>query len=403
MRNIYLFNPENDLAIAHGKKRYDAPKPARRLASDMSLLPVWYAQNDANSLILMQCDIPSDYMKDIFDALKISAKWVSEDDYVYSSDDVFIPWGWSPALEDRLEHLCGGKVSMPDLAAYRKLSGRQFAVAILKQMQAKRALDARVKIPVVASSLEDLSNAVESFHSACLMKSPWSGSGKGLLWVRSGWTDSVAAWCNNVLKRQGEVVCEPRYTKLQDFAMEFRVSGTELTFVGYSYFQTDDAGTYRGNLLASDERIEQLLAEYVSTAVLDEARTALMEILSEHLAPHYEGYFGIDMMICDSPEGVFLHPCVELNLRYNMGVVAHVIFERYVALQAVGRYTIWHGSDSTELRAFVSQMKEEHPLVIKDGKIERGFLPLTYIRDESEFMAYCLIGPICRGTPCGCE
>lgn len=391
MRNIYLFNPENDLAVAHGKKRYDAPKAARRLASDMSLLPLWYADRSANSLILTDSDIPIDYRNDLFEALKINAKWSAFGKYVYSSEDVFCPWGWSPALADRLEHLAGRRLSLPDLSLYRQFSGRQFAVSVLQELQEMKVLDASVQIPVIASSLSSLSQTVSMFGTPCLMKSPWSGSGRGLLWVRDGWTDSVAAWCNNILKRQGEVVCEPCYEKIQDFAMEFKVENSQLKFVGYSYFQTDDMGTYRGNLLASDSHIEKLLSAWIPLDELHTIRKVLMDLLSERLVDQYDGYFGIDMMICKSSDRYFLHPCVELNLRFNMGLVSHALFENYIQSTAVGSYVIMHGRNSEELRTFSAQMGKDHPLVISNAKIEKGFCPLTYIGDDSEFMAYCLI------------
>ena len=391
MRNIYLFNPENDLAIAHGKKRYDAPKAARRLAADMSLLPLWYAREDSGSLVLTPAEIPIDYHKAVLDALSVKMKWLSQDSYRFQLGDVFRPWGWSPALLERLEHLSGGNVTSPDLSVYRRLSGRQFAVFVLEQLRERGALDASVKIPVVAESLQELSSAVASFGSACLLKSPWSGSGKGLLWLRDGWTEKSALWSNHVLKRQGSVVCEPQYAKVQDFAMEFCVERSQLSFVGYSYFQTDESGTYRGNLLASDERIEQKLSAWLPISLLRSACASLLAILSECLAPSYEGYLGIDMMVCESDGRYFLHPCVELNLRYNMGVVSHILFERSVASDSEGEYTILHGRNSDELRLFCKRMQAEHPLLIEQGRVKSGFLPLTYIGEESEFLAYMVV------------
>lgn len=391
MGNIYIFNPENDLAVAHGRRRYDAPKAARRLASDLSLLPLWYAENKPDSMVLTDFPIPSDYGRELFSVLGIEVGWSCSRDYTPSSGDVYHPWGWSWPVADRIERLVGGAFPLPDLQSYRKLSGRQFAVSVLRDLQAMNALDCSVSLPLVGSTLEELSRSVAIWGGPCLMKSPWSGSGRGLLWVNEGWTEAVGAWCANVLKRQGEVICEPRYEKVQDFAMEFRVTGGRLSFVGYSYFQTDDSGTYRGNLLASDSYIEGRLSSWVTLSELSEARSSLMRVLNERLAPHYEGHFGVDMMVCRSKGYYFLHPCVELNLRFNMGLVAHSLFENYIHPDAVGRYAIMHGRGSSELRAFVAQMRAHHPLSVNGGRIERGFLPMTYLCDDAEFLAYCIV------------
>lgn len=41
---LYCFNPEHDLAIANGNENFQAPESALLLASDLSLLPAWYAE-----------------------------------------------------------------------------------------------------------------------------------------------------------------------------------------------------------------------------------------------------------------------------------------------------------------------------------------------------------------------
>ena len=44
MRNeIYLFNPENDMALANFTPYYKAPSEIIRMANDLSVLPAWYA------------------------------------------------------------------------------------------------------------------------------------------------------------------------------------------------------------------------------------------------------------------------------------------------------------------------------------------------------------------------
>lgn len=50
------------------------------------------------------------------------------------------------------------------------------------------------------------------------------------------------------------------------------------------------------------------------------------------------------MMICRFPENEKLffriHPCVEINLRMNMGVVARFLYDRYVRSDSTGRFVI---------------------------------------------------------------
>ena len=52
MKEIYLFNPEHDLALAHGAHNYTAPPFARQLRHDLRLLPAWVAPAGSMTIIL---------------------------------------------------------------------------------------------------------------------------------------------------------------------------------------------------------------------------------------------------------------------------------------------------------------------------------------------------------------
>ena len=41
---LYVFNPDTDMALANNEENYIAPASARRMAQDLALLPIWYAQ-----------------------------------------------------------------------------------------------------------------------------------------------------------------------------------------------------------------------------------------------------------------------------------------------------------------------------------------------------------------------
>ena len=66
-KEIYLFNPENDMALAYFTPYYKAPKEIIRMANDLSVLPSWYAPEGSiikvNSLLQAdlqkrQCPVP---------------------------------------------------------------------------------------------------------------------------------------------------------------------------------------------------------------------------------------------------------------------------------------------------------------------------------------------------------
>ena len=58
--NLYLFNPENDLAIAFGGENYTPPPAAQLIGKELSALPLWYADDDTT--IYIPDKLPSDFL-----------------------------------------------------------------------------------------------------------------------------------------------------------------------------------------------------------------------------------------------------------------------------------------------------------------------------------------------------
>jgi len=87
---------------------------------------------------------------------------------------------------------------------------------------------------------------------------------------------------------------------------------------------------YRGNLLASDGMILSRLSEYVPEALIINVKDALMLFLAEHFSGRYCGYVGVDMFICREHGGFRLAPCVEINVRMTMGLLARRICDLHL-------------------------------------------------------------------------
>ena len=49
---LYVFNPDTDMALANNEENYMAPASACRMAQDLALLPVWYANPAVQYLLL---------------------------------------------------------------------------------------------------------------------------------------------------------------------------------------------------------------------------------------------------------------------------------------------------------------------------------------------------------------
>ena len=102
--------------------------------------------------------------------------------------------------------------------------------------------------------------------------------------------------------------------------MLFECHHEGIDFIGYSLFESKN-GAYSKNILASNEEIEEMIAGYIPHNALTAIREGLISILFDALAGHYEGFLGVDQMICQTGVPIFI-PVSEINLRMTMGLIA---------------------------------------------------------------------------------
>lgn len=392
---LYIFNPEHDLALASGEANYMAPASARRMASELALLPMWYAEE--GSVVLAPSAYNLDYVKKIQELLGLSVDLITEPELAIEPDLDIRPWGWDVALRKRLSVLGVDEVLLPSMGQLndlREYSHRSKAVALLPELQLNEYFCGEsyyLKTP------EEWKRFVEG-RKECLLKAPLSGSGKGLNWCKGIFTSFISGWCTRVAASQGGVIAEPIYNKVEDFAMEFYSDGAgELTFVGYSLFHTGKSGMYEGNRLLSNGAIRKQLAQYVPLEALMDLENCLKYRLSALVGTVYKGYLGVDMMICRFPENekpVFrIHPCVEINLRMNMGVIARFLHDRYVRPGSTGRFVIdYHPSEGEALQEH-ERMSATYPLEIREGRVYAGYLPLVPVHRRSCYRAWIWVTP----------
>lgn len=383
------------MALASGEANYMAPASARRMASELALLPMWYAEE--GSAVLAPSAYNLDYVKKIQELLGLSVDLITDPELAIEQDLDIRPWGWDVALRKRLSVLGVDEVLLPSMGQLndlREYSHRSKAVALLPELQLNECFCGEsyyLKTP------EEWKRFVEG-RKECLLKAPLSGSGKGLNWCKGIFTSFISGWCTRVAASQGGVIAEPIYNKVEDFAMEFYSDGAgELTFVGYSLFHTGKSGMYEGNCLLSNEAIRKKLSQYVPLEALMDLENCLKYRLSALVGTVYKGYLGVDMMICRFPENekpVFrIHPCVEINLRMNMGVIARFLHDRYVRPGSTGRFVIdYHPSEGEALQEH-ERMSATYPLEIREGRVYSGYLPLVPVHKRSCYRAWIWVTP----------
>lgn len=389
MPTLYLFAPENDMALAFGGKNYTPAPVGRCIAHDLSLLPLWYASDD-NAMVWSNKAIPEE-MQEILYNLGITAQATT---HLPHSEMMCRPWGWSAYIVERLVRMGVARHRLPDdtaIGQIRQLSGRATTRTILQMMQGCNMGYPLPPLPQALHSGKEVEQYIAS-QPATILKSPWSSSGRGVWNVANGYDNATSRYADSIIRKQGYIMGERLQDKVVDLAMEFVSDGTRVEFAGYSLFMTDDRGAYQGNLLASNSAIEQQLATYIPAAHLHTTQQALEEILTTLVAPHYKGYMGVDMILYrDAESNIVLHPCIELNLRMSMGMVARIIADRHLQPHCKGIYRVEYNKDSGQLLQLHHKMQQQHPLHITDHKIAKGYLALTPVDSECHYMAYIIV------------
>ena len=292
-QQIYIFNPEHDLCIANGDENFVPPKSA-----------VGFAKENI----------------DLSDYLKRPNKQRRQ----------IIPWGWNHSLRKRLINEGVDPAPLPsdeELQFIRTHSRREFALDVHSRLSCKDSQVIGPDYRIVATIVSEIEEFISANGSAVL-KSPLSGSGKGIRFVREKLSESDEGWCRRILEKQGSVIVEQRFEIIKECAMLFECHHEGIDFIGYSLFESRN-GAYSKNIHASNEEIEDIIAEYIPRDTLIAIRENLTTILTETLVGHYEGFLGVDQIICHADSPIFI-PVSEINLRMTMGLIARNRFDRNI-------------------------------------------------------------------------
>ena len=344
-----MFNPSSDFALACGNGHYIPPKGVRMMEDGLAVLPLWWAEED-------DCILMSDDTVRLVDSDTIGMLWRvlgaggTDDDmkriwecmHVLDSDDDRIaslspcPWGWNLPVFNRFAGVGVNAQLMPDrerLSECRQLSSRSFACSYIGELFCDSRFD-EVGDLLVGQGMRMISlDDVNRMNGSCpdspvIFKTPWSSSGKGVWRADVGYPYDMRRVRNAVEQFGGLLVDDFYDDKLIDFALEFSV-GDDVSFLGYSVFETSEGGKYGYNLVESQESLRsRVLSTGISEYLLDLVELYSVESLRKRLCGHYRGVVGIDMLVCRHDGKVKLHPCVEINLRNNMGVLSICVYKR---------------------------------------------------------------------------
>lgn len=367
MPTLHLFNPENDLALAHNDVGYTVPPSAMRLHNAGATLPLWFSEKE-DLIIAPHADLDwIKYIKSQFDIPGNIASPNSIDKISHCA-----PWGWSHNTCQQFINYGIDSSLLPDeeiITKIKELSHRRLTIKILQELTAKYPF-INIPLPFEARNDKEVLDFANKYKSI-FIKSPWSSSGRGIFNASKMSATEICRQVNGIIRRQGSVLCEVALNKTKDFAMLFYSDGEKVEYRGLSSFICAENGAYTGNIIASQENIEQSLNLFNTTLTLTDLANSLCDILTALITPFYNGYLGVDMMIYHNGNKHEIAPCVEVNLRMTMGIVAMIWSQRYLSNGATGLMRV----EFSPQQKYHKTISTEQPIII-NKKLKSGTISL---------------------------
>ncbi len=393
---LHYFNPGHETAVLNASPYYTPAANQVKMQQDLAFLPAWYA-GSPDDFVWIDDDLPTDFTSSI-STLTCLAKTVEKNDipdkkHLLSGVEVS-PWGISPQILNLFKILSSRyelNLQLPQWKnEYTGLCSRQTAKKGLEFIIKNQPEISANIIPQFFTTIEDVENSVRSSQVELLAKAPYSSSGRGLLWLPPGKLhQSEKQIISGILKRQSFISLEKVLDKRVDFAMLFYSDGCgKIEFTGFSLFETNKKGVYDKNIVASQNEIQNKLSVLIDISLLEKVKNTLTVFLSQTFGSVYKGCIGIDMMIYVENNDFKLHPCVEINMRYTMGLLAFQLYRYFSCKDATGYFKIDFSNKPGEILQKHREMQQLYPAEFSNGRIKSGYLSLCPVNEDSKYWAY---------------
>lgn len=337
------------MALANGGDNYTSPLSIRKFTTKLCLLPVLYTCErdkvsgnisntnstcDEETCILIPNELTDEDLATLpyYSLLGKAGIGTIKYDELDNSISEIHPWGWNRTLRKRLLQTGIDSSILPSeskLDAWRQLANKSTTIQAHTIIAAEMRNSANGSylmehMPRVFSNAHDALQYISS-KRVCVLKQPWSSSGRGVFFIKNGVDKSVEQIVCGTIARQGEIVIETTWDKKLDFATEWYMTNGKARFLGYSIFKNSDCGNYIGNMVASQEELFETITGHCErdhlTATVEYLQTALEQVIGDI----YDGPLGVDMLCAKNG---MINPCVEINLRRTMGHITISLWEQ---------------------------------------------------------------------------
>ena len=401
--NLHIFNPSCETAIANGTVSFVPNKTLMAFENDLAYLPSILANND--DLVLMPKYEDLAHLEQLH-ALSfpipgqiLQTDFFEEHQKIISEIEQYKLWGNAPNWIHRLKKNITVSSDRFEKSPFyfwgeehKELYSRKTAMHILASI-----IDAQIdsiyvsseSIPKAFDCVDDIA-AYLGKYKQIVLKEPWSSSGRGVLMLRkSSLNTSIIQRVKGVVNQQGYIMAEPLLDKQLDMAMHFEITNKQVKFIGDTYFSTNTNGQYHANYLNQYPEADIGVLEFLK-ANLEQLKTDLLIALKKSPIPKcFSGFLGVDVMIVRQNNTLYFQPCVEVNLRNNMGTIA-LCLQKIIHPEAKGTFNVVFKPKDTFEHIFSQIYKKPE---LSDSRMIKGALALVNPKGK-RFGAYISIAPI---------
>lgn len=404
---LYHFNASCEMAVGNGTLSFTPPAFIQQFERELELIPLYLtSENDylllneapsKNFIARLKQLKPGLPAMDTFNGLLSKVKDGARIDFLN-------PWGWSPVEHKFLtpfkKHCALTFYEQPNsdwIAEHRNMYGRHTALQLLNSFLGQ-AINRDIFIPEnLVPRQVTLFSEVVNLHKqwkGVVVKAPWSSSGRGIVILNETHIHATyKQWVNGIIKSQGFVMCEPYFKKRCDISFHFNVkSGLSVEFMGQVASLTDHRGQFVGCYLQSlpnglTPKEKLFLSEENLKTIASGIKSALV---NSALFSQYHGVLGVDVLVYEDEHGQLrINPCMEINLRQNMGTVTlkirSLLHPEAKGLWQVKKLDLKQGENAVLLD---KELQQKYPLEFVEGKIIKGYMPLIEPITTSSFVVY---------------
>lgn len=365
------------MEVANKLPNFRPPKLVQHLLQDGQHLPIFFTEPGDTVLVT---ETPSTNYKKALTAFGFSGNEFYSLTKIRNSRNETItaaPWGWSPTEATNFKTwFPANQNNFEWKPAFQHWYRRETAANVVKQLiQTSNQFDVGL-VPVSCQTVEEVENFLDDWGSL-VMKAPLSSSGRGVQFLRKKpLNNSNKQWIQGVIDQQVSVMVERLLDKIFDFSYHFyKHSNGQVDFVGETAFVTNTNGKYRGNFIGPIIETPAYPNDFKGD--LKHTQNILQEALqSNSTYSDYSGFLGVDMLFYKDGNQIKLHPCVEINARRSMGLLA-IYLQKWIKRGVNAQFIVEAKSDVRE---------EDFHLQKEASKISTCYWPLNDFWKSQKFV-----------------